>query len=49
MNLETVLGVWAGLYLDGEVVSQAALQPYVTDVLNELEFLTVSNEQYANI
>ena len=33
--------MWAGLYLDGEVVSEADLQPYVTDVLNELEFLTV--------
>lgn len=41
MNLEVVLGVWAGLYLDGEVISQANLQPYIDDVLNELEFLTV--------
>ena len=44
MNLETVLGVWAGLYLDGEIVSEANLQPYITDVLNELEFLTVSHK-----
>lgn len=42
MNLEVVLGVWAGLYLDGEVISQANLQPYIDDVMNELEFLTVS-------
>jgi alpha-N-arabinofuranosidase len=42
MNLEVVLAVWAGEYLDGEIVSQASLQPYITDALNELEFLTVS-------
>lgn len=42
MGMEIVLGVWAGLYLDGTVISQASLQPYITDVLNELEFLTVS-------
>lgn len=43
MNLEPILAVWAGLYLDGTIVSQAALQPYIDDVLNELEFLLVSD------
>jgi hypothetical protein len=41
MGLEPVLGVWAGLYLDGEVVPQNQLQPYIDDVMNELEFLMV--------
>jgi alpha-N-arabinofuranosidase len=41
MGLETILAVWAGYYLDGEVVSQANLQPYIDDAMNELEFLLV--------
>jgi alpha-N-arabinofuranosidase len=42
LGLEVILGVWAGLYLDGQVVSQANLKPYVDSVMNELEFLLVS-------
>ena len=42
MNLEPILAVWGGLYLDGEVVSQGDLQAYIEDTLNELEFLMVS-------
>lgn len=42
MNLEPILAVWGGLYLDGEVIAQKDLQPYIDDVLNELEFLLVS-------
>jgi alpha-L-arabinofuranosidase len=42
MGLETILAVWAGLYLDGEVVAEADLGPYVDDVINELEFLLVN-------
>jgi alpha-L-arabinofuranosidase len=38
-NNFTVLAVWSGHALDGEVVSQGALEPYVEDVMNELEFL----------
>lgn len=41
MNLEPILAVWGGLYLDGEIISEADLGPYVDDVLNELEFLLV--------
>jgi alpha-N-arabinofuranosidase len=41
MGLETILAVWDGLYLDNTILSEADLQPYVDDVLNELEFLTV--------
>ena len=48
MNLEVILGVWAGLYLDGETVSEGDLQPYVDDVLHELEFLTVSAYHQVN-
>ncbi|TGO18286.1 hypothetical protein BTUL_0011g00920 [Botrytis tulipae] len=44
LNVEPVLAVWAGLYLrdnDSQVlvVPEAELQPYVDDVINELEFL----------
>ncbi|KAJ6785287.1 hypothetical protein PWT90_01087 [Aphanocladium album] len=39
MNLEPILAVWGGLYLDGEVIAENDLQPYIDDVLNELEFL----------
>jgi hypothetical protein len=37
-----ILGVWDGLSLasSNAVVAQSALQPYVTDVINELHFLT---------
>lgn len=41
MQLETILGVWGGLYLDSEVIAEEDLQPYIDDVLNELEFLMV--------
>jgi alpha-N-arabinofuranosidase len=41
MDLEPILAVWDGLYLDGNILTEADLQPYVDDVLNELEFLTV--------
>jgi alpha-N-arabinofuranosidase len=42
MELEPILAVWGGLYLDGEIISEESLQPYIDDVLNELEFLMVS-------
>lgn len=41
MGLETILAVWDGYYLDGEVIAEADLQPYIDDALNELEFLLV--------
>jgi alpha-N-arabinofuranosidase len=41
MELEPILAVWGGLYLDGEVISEEDLQAYIDDVLNELEFLMV--------
>lgn len=43
MDLTVVLGVWEGLYLDGTIIAQANLQPYVDSVMNELEFLLVGD------
>ncbi|KAK6527112.1 hypothetical protein TWF281_010304 [Arthrobotrys megalospora] len=40
MDLEPILGVYAGLYLDGTVVPEEDLAPYVQSALDELEFLT---------
>lgn len=40
MNLTPVLGVWAGFSLDSggsTPITGSALQPYIDDVLNELE------------
>ncbi|OCL10938.1 glycoside hydrolase family 51 protein [Glonium stellatum] len=39
LNMEPVLAIWAGFYLDGPAISSAALAPYVEDVMNELEFI----------
>ena len=41
MGLETILAVWDGEYLNGDILSEADLQFYVDDALNELEFLLV--------
>lgn len=37
--MEPLLAVWSGLWLDGTVVAEADLEPYVQDALNELEFI----------
>lgn len=39
LDMEVVLAVPAGLYLDGEFVKEADLQPFVQLALDELEFL----------
>ncbi|KAF2190292.1 glycoside hydrolase family 51 protein [Zopfia rhizophila CBS 207.26] len=39
LKMEPLLATFAGLYLGGSVVAQNALQPYVDDFMNELEFL----------
>lgn len=39
MDMEPLLAVWSGLSLGGGVVQGSALQPYIADILNELEFL----------
>ncbi len=49
MELEPILAVWGGLYLDGEIISQEDLQPYIDDALNELEFLMVSQVLHQSI
>lgn len=41
LGLTVILGVHAGLYLNGNVVPQSQMQPYIDMTLNELEFLTV--------
>ncbi|CAG7927753.1 unnamed protein product [Penicillium olsonii] len=42
LNMEPILGVWAGLALNGDVVPESELDFYVQDALNEIEFLTGS-------
>ncbi|KKA29147.1 hypothetical protein TD95_003533 [Thielaviopsis punctulata] len=39
MGMESVLGVWDGLALNGDFVSEADLQPFIEDALNEIEFV----------
>lgn len=39
MGIKNVMAVWAGHSLNGAVVTGAALDPYVDDILNELEFI----------
>ncbi|KAF2717277.1 glycoside hydrolase family 51 protein [Polychaeton citri CBS 116435] len=40
LGAEVLLAVWAGLWLDGTIVPEDQLQPYVQLALDELEFLT---------
>ncbi|KAJ5953066.1 Glycoside hydrolase superfamily [Penicillium vulpinum] len=42
LNMEPILGVYAGLALNGDVVPEDELDFYVQDALNEIEFLTGS-------
>ncbi|KAJ5593742.1 hypothetical protein N7537_010646 [Penicillium hordei] len=42
LGMEPILAVYAGLALNGDVVSEADLDFYVQDALNEIEFLTGS-------
>ncbi|KAF2020350.1 glycoside hydrolase family 51 protein [Aaosphaeria arxii CBS 175.79] len=39
MDLQIVVGVWAGLALNGDVTPEEDLQPYIEDALNEIEFI----------
>jgi len=39
MSLTPILAIWSGLSLGGGIISGTALDPYVEDALNELEFL----------
>jgi alpha-N-arabinofuranosidase len=40
MGMTPVLAVWSGLTLGGEIISGSSLDPYVEDILNELEVST---------
>ncbi|KAJ5081109.1 hypothetical protein N7456_013347 [Penicillium angulare] len=47
LGMEPILAVWSGLALNEDVVSEADLDVYVEDALNEIEFLTGSiNTKY---
>lgn len=47
MNLEPILGIYAGYSLGGEEISKDELQPYIDEVLNELEYcLGNENTEY---
>lgn len=40
MNLEPILGLYAGYSLADVVVPESDLQPYIDDVINEIEYIT---------
>lgn len=39
MNLEIVIGVWAGLALNGDITPKEDLQPFIDDALDQIEFI----------
>ncbi|EFQ31294.1 alpha-L-arabinofuranosidase [Colletotrichum graminicola] len=39
MNLDVVIGVWAGLALNGDVTAKEDLQPFIDDALDQIEFI----------
>ncbi|KAF2157721.1 glycoside hydrolase family 51 protein [Myriangium duriaei CBS 260.36] len=39
LDLTPVLAVWSGLVLDGTIVAEDQLQPYIDEAMDELEFL----------
>lgn len=50
MNLTAILGVWAGFTLEPSVVPEDELQPYIDDVLHELEYiLGDSSTEYGSL
>lgn len=42
LNMDMVLSVFAGHYLDGSSISNDSLAPYIQETLNEIEYLTAS-------
>lgn len=42
MGLTVMLGIWNGLYLNGDLIPESQIQPYVDSAMDQLEFLTVS-------
>lgn len=43
-HFQTVVAVWAGLALNGDVTPEDELQPFIDDALNEIEFITGSTD-----
>ncbi|EGY18580.1 alpha-N-arabinofuranosidase A [Verticillium dahliae VdLs.17] len=39
MDLEVVIGVWAGLALNGDITPKDKLQPFIDDALDQIEFI----------
>lgn len=39
MDLEIVIGVWAGLALNGDITPKEDLQPFIDDALDQIEFI----------
>ncbi|KAK2041857.1 alpha-L-arabinofuranosidase [Colletotrichum somersetense] len=39
MDLDVVIGVWAGLALNGDVTAKEDLQPFIDDALDQIEFI----------
>ncbi|KAK1967177.1 alpha-L-arabinofuranosidase [Colletotrichum eremochloae] len=39
MGLDVVIGVWAGLSLNGDVTAKEDLQPFIDDALDQIEFI----------
>ncbi|CAK4031354.1 ABFa alfa-L-arabinofuranosidase-A [Lecanosticta acicola] len=39
LDMELLLAVWSGFWLDGEALTEEELQPYVQSALDEIEFL----------
>ncbi|CAI6341645.1 unnamed protein product [Periconia digitata] len=42
MDLQIIIGVWAGLALNGDVTPESDLQPFIDDALDEIEFVVGS-------
>lgn len=46
LDLEPVYAVWSGEYLDGQITAQSALEPYIQDALNQIEYITGNTSTY---
>lgn len=44
LEIEPILAVWSGLYLDGTIIPQDELQPYIDEALALLEFIMGSSD-----
>jgi len=46
LDLEPVYAIFSGYYLDGEIVPQDQLQPYIDEALNSIEYITGNTSTY---